>query len=370
MATYNSEAFKTKSGRQITLRHCDVTDIEAFLKFQPQIASETNHTLQVVGRIPERDKIEAAWKSSIEDRLSLRIGAFFGDRVVGQLTFYPESSISHPWTQHIGRFGMMILKDFWGEGVGRRMLEIMEAHARSRGITRIEAMVRTQNDRGVKLYRRMGYRIEGTRKQAALIEGRHQDSFFIAKILEAAPPWRPPVLETDRLVIRPLNISDSLAIFEYASNPNVSRYTLWEPHQTIRDSESYVLNYAFPYYQDQTPEPWGIALKTDPGKVIGTVGLFWVSKISKSMELAYAIGEPYWGQGLVVEASHAAIGYCFKELGVFRIQARCKVENSASARVMKKLGMKHEGTLRAALFHRDRHWDMQYYAILKQEWKT
>src|SRR5690606_8095554 len=134
-----------------------------------------------------------------------------------------------------GRFGMMILKEYWGEGIGRRLLEIMEAHAKNCGITRIEAMVRTQNDRGVKLYRRMGYQIEGTRRQAALIEGTFQDEYFISKLLDAANEWRPPCLETDRLILRALELPDAPAIFEYASNPRVSQYTLWEPHQTVKD---------------------------------------------------------------------------------------------------------------------------------------
>jgi len=56
-----------------------------------------------------------------------------------------------------------------------------------------------RHERGIRLYRRMGYQIEGTRVQAALIEGRFQDELFIAKILKSGAPWRPPVLDTDRL---------------------------------------------------------------------------------------------------------------------------------------------------------------------------
>ena len=80
------------------------------------------------------------------------------------------------------------------------------------------------------------------------------------------------------------------------------------------------------------------------------------------MELAYAIGEEYWGKGLVAEASSAVMDYCFKEFGLKRIQARCKLENEASRRVMEKVGMAFEGTLKSAIFHRDRYWDMHYFA--------
>jgi hypothetical protein len=93
VAIYRSEEFKTKTGRLVTIRHCEASDIDAFLAFQPQAASETNHTLQVAGRVPERTKIEAAWKISIDDDLALRIGAFAEGRMIAQLGLHPESHL-------------------------------------------------------------------------------------------------------------------------------------------------------------------------------------------------------------------------------------------------------------------------------------
>lgn len=181
-------------------------------------------------------------------------------------------------------------------------------------------------------------------------------------IHENKKTWQPPTLETSRLILRPIQLSDAESIYAYAKNPNVCKYTLWETHQSVQDSLSYIEEYIFDYYSKGVPEPLGIALKENPQKIIGTVGCFWVSKRAKSMELAYAIAEEYWGKGLVAEASQAVMDYCFKELSLKRIQARCKAENKASARVMEKIGMTYEGTLKSAIFHRDRFWDMSYYA--------
>jgi ribosomal-protein-alanine N-acetyltransferase len=362
MATYGPEQFTTNSGKTVVFRHCEPSDIGAFLDFQPKIAAETTNTLQVVGKTPDPIKIREVWEADAKSSVSLRLGCFLDSQMIGQLGFYPERQPPHPWTEHIGRFGMFVLQEFWGQGIGRRLLEIMESHARSIGIRRIEATVRTKNERGIKLYSRMGYEIEGTRKHAALIDGEMHDEFFIAKLLDEDSSWNPPILETERLLLRPLEPSDAAAIFEYASNPNVSRFTLWEPHKTIKDSESYVLDYALPYYREKTPEPLGLALKDNPRKIIGTVGCFWTSKQAKAMELAYALAEEHWGKGIVAEASQAVMDYCIKEFSLKRIQARCKVENKASARVMEKVGMTYEGTLRSAIFHRGRFWDMSYYA--------
>ena len=174
-------------------------------------------------------------------------------------------------------------------------------------------------------------------------------------------------LETERLILRPLKPTDAKNIFEYAKNPSVSLFTLWEPHKDVSDSLKFITEYAQPLYKEQVPEPFGLILKSNPQKVIGTVGCFWVSKPSQTMELAYAIAEPFWGRGLVAEATDAILDYCFKNLKVNRIQSRCKIENKASKRVMEKVGMTYEGTLKSAIFHRNRFWDLHYYAILKAD---
>lgn len=185
--------------------------------------------------------------------------------------------------------------------------------------------------------------------------------------------WFPPTLQTDRLVLRALTEFDAPKIFAYASNPNVSQFTLWEPHRSVQDSVSFVRDYVLPSYKKHQPEPFGITLKSSPNLVIGTVGCFSVAGRGSehTMELAYALSDLYWGQGLVVEASMSVLSWVFSEYSqIERIQARCKLENQASARVMQKLGMKHEGKLRNAIYHRGRHWDMLYYSVLRAEWLT
>jgi putative acetyltransferase len=192
MAELKPETFVTsRTHRSLTLRSLRGTpeDVDAYLAFQPQIAAETTHTLQVVGSPPERDRMVAGFTAMLSDELALRVGFFepatqsSPERLVGMLGFHPESSPPHPWTRHVGSFGMMILQEYWGEGLGRKLLEIIDTHARTKGFTRIEAKVRTANSRGVKLYERAGYAIEGTRREAAFIDGVFHDEYFIGKLL-------------------------------------------------------------------------------------------------------------------------------------------------------------------------------------------
>lgn len=363
MATLEPQKFVARNGRELVFRHLSPDDAEAFLKFRNQVPNDSTHTMQYVGMtFPSVEETEKRLKFQKEDPLILNVGVFDGGQVVGYLNFRVPFH-DHPWVNHLAHFGMMVLKEWWGQGVGKKLLELQDTHAKALGIQRIEAMVRVNNERGVTLYERNGFEIEGTRKKAAKIDGNFVDEYFIAKVFsDESHQWTPPTLETERLILRPLKLEDAEAIFEYAQNANVTKYTMWEPHKSVNDSLDYIKDYAFNYYRKGVPEPLGITFKKAPNKVIGTVGCFWAKKASRGMELAYAISEEHWGKGIVAEASLAVMSYCFKEFQLKRIQAHCKADNKASARVMEKIGMSFEGTLRSSIFHRNQFWDMHCYA--------
>tara|TARA_R110000868_G_scaffold142387_1_gene359692 strand:+ start:638 stop:1165 length:528 start_codon:yes stop_codon:yes gene_type:complete len=174
--------------------------------------------------------------------------------------------------------------------------------------------------------------------------------------------WLPPTLKTNRLTLRGLKLEDAEAIFLYAKNPNVALYTMWDAHRSVKDTQDFIQHYVFSKYQNQEPEPFAII--DESNQLIGTVGCFKVK--NHAMELAYALAESEWGKGYIAEAAKEVLDFCFKEYGVERIQCRCKAENVQSERVMQKIGMTYEGTLRRDVFHRDKFWDMKYYSILKK----
>ena len=181
--------------------------------------------------------------------------------------------------------------------------------------------------------------------------------------------WTPPHLETPRLRLRPLRLTDVDDVFAYASNPNLTRYTLWDTHRTREDSFRFVHNYAQSRYEEGHADPLGLILKDGPDAVIGTVGVFWNTRENRALELGYALAEPYWGRGLIAEAGRAVIDYAFASTDALRVQAHHMAENVASGRVLEKLGLTREGTLRQALWHRGRAWDIVVYSLLRAEWR-
>ncbi|MGL4442481.1 MAG: GNAT family N-acetyltransferase, partial [Alsobacter sp.] len=157
-------------------------------------------------------------------------------------------------------------------------------------------------------------------------------------------------------------------VFAYASRPEVARYTLWEAHRTWSDAAFFVREYAPGRYADGVPEPLGIALRAAPDWVIGSIGVFWTARQHATMELGYALGTDHWGRGLIVEAARTLLDHAFACYPVERLQARVIVGNTASVRVVEKLGLRHEGRLRSSLFRRGHFEDVDYFAVLRGEW--
>lgn len=177
--------------------------------------------------------------------------------------------------------------------------------------------------------------------------------------------WNIPQLETSRLILRPLELSDAPAIFAYASKPEVAHFVTWPAHKTMADTEAY-LHFAFSSYAQGMLEPLGIVLKENPSLIIGTIGAFWSSKPHKIIELGAVLDNLYWGNGFVAEALAKLVEVSWEHYDVNRIQGRCSKLNTRSASMMKKLGMKHEGTLYQSFMCKGECWDMEMFSLTKK----
>jgi ribosomal-protein-alanine N-acetyltransferase len=176
-----------------------------------------------------------------------------------------------------------------------------------------------------------------------------------------------PDIETERLILRRLTIDDAPSIFEYASDPEVPVHMTWDVHESVDTTREFISMVLANYDDPQTDVwTWGIVLK-ETGRVVGACSIFGKGQ-SMRAELGYWIGRPYWGQGLVPEATRAMIKVGFEQMGLNRIEARAFKENVASARVMEKCGMTYEGTLREQMLVKGRFRDCKMYSILRREY--
>ncbi|MDF3005968.1 MAG: acetyltransferase family [Oscillospiraceae bacterium] len=148
----------------------------------------------------------------------------------------------------------------------------------------------------------------------------------------------------ERLVLRPVVLTDAQAIFEYSSRPSVGPNAGWKPHESIKETLD-IMNLMF--LEQETV--WGIVIKKT-GELIGTIGLIADPKRENSLAkmVGYAISDLHWGRGYMTEAVRGAIQHGFDRCGLTIISAYCYPENVRSRRVIEKCGFVYEGTLRLA----------------------
>jgi [ribosomal protein S5]-alanine N-acetyltransferase len=174
----------------------------------------------------------------------------------------------------------------------------------------------------------------------------------------------PEQIETERLVLRKPHLGDARAIFEgWAQDQEVTRYLTWSPHQQIEETQEFV-QHCLSAWEQATRFPYMITLKEN-GQVIGMID----PRIEgPKVGIGCGAARAYWGKGYVPEATRAIIDWAFQQPSIYRVYATTDVENIASRRVLEKVGMQCEGTLRKYMLHpnmSDIPRDSYMYAITK-----
>lgn len=173
-------------------------------------------------------------------------------------------------------------------------------------------------------------------------------------------------LETDRLILRRFNIDDAREMFyNWASDEEVVKYLTWSPHKNVEVTEEFI-NSCIQGYEKSEFYQWVLEIK-ETHELIGSISVTKVIDEISSMELGWVIGRKYWGKGYTAEAAKAIIAMFFDKVGVNCIYACHDVDNINSGRVMRKVGMKYEGTLRQNMKNNRGIVDSMRYSILRAD---
>jgi [ribosomal protein S5]-alanine N-acetyltransferase len=174
-----------------------------------------------------------------------------------------------------------------------------------------------------------------------------------------------PTLTTPRLVLRPFSRADADAVCKLAGAREIAQYTLHIPYPYERQmAVTWIASHA-----DRFARGEGVTLAVtlrDSGDLVGAMGLS-VDDENDNGELGYWIGVPYWGRGYATEAAKALLAYGFGKLNLHRIYACHLAPNVASGRVMQKLGMVREGTLREHVAKWGQRYDLVMYGLMRSE---
>ncbi len=171
--------------------------------------------------------------------------------------------------------------------------------------------------------------------------------------------------DTAKCTIRPWRLEDAADLAQLLNNKNILnnlRDGLPYPY-TKKDAEDFISSMRS---ADPT-KTFAFAITADD-KVAGSIGVFRCDNIhSRTAEMGYYIGEPYWGRGLGTSAVKQVCNYIFEHTDIIRIFAEPFDYNAASCRVLEKAGFHLEGILRKNAVKNGRVLDMKMYSLVKEE---
>lgn len=174
---------------------------------------------------------------------------------------------------------------------------------------------------------------------------------------------------TNRLHIRPVNTTDSKAIFEYRSDSETNRYLSLIP-ENVDDVTDFIAKTSS---EINIPGTWFqfVIIEGDSNALIGDIGIHFLETDSENrqVEIVYTLHKNYRGKGYATEALTEIINYLTNSLNKHRIIASIDPTNLASIRLMERLGFRKEAHFKKSLFFHGEWVDDLIYAILAEEWK-
>ena len=176
------------------------------------------------------------------------------------------------------------------------------------------------------------------------------------------------VLETERLLLRPFAVEDAEAMYRnWACDPEVTKYLTWPVHVSPEATAELLADWVSQYARKDYYS-WAIVLK-ELGQPVGSISIVTHKDEAEKATVGYCIGRRWWRKGITSEALGLVIDYLIGEVGMNRVESYHDANNPNSGAVMRKCGMKYEGTLRQSDRNNQGICDACYYAILAEEWK-
>ncbi|MBS4190810.1 GNAT family N-acetyltransferase [Bacillus sp. FJAT-49705] len=172
-----------------------------------------------------------------------------------------------------------------------------------------------------------------------------------------------PELETEKVILRKLQMSDAPRMFSYFSKDEVTKfYDLDTFTSEIQAAD--LIERLLNRYHERKQIRWAIVLK-ETGLFIGTCGFHAIEEEHWKAEIGYELHPDHWGQGTMTEVIGAVIQYGFNEMKLNRIEAFYDPQNISSGRVLEKNGFVYEGVLKKRFFEKGKFVDAAISAIIK-----
>ncbi|MGD6962344.1 GNAT family N-acetyltransferase [Fictibacillus phosphorivorans] len=177
-----------------------------------------------------------------------------------------------------------------------------------------------------------------------------------------------PTLETDRLILRRIVLEDAESIFDHwLSDERVMDNLIKGAHKSLSETIERVKE-VVSNYDSQEFCYWGMELKEN-GKLIGAIDLFNFDQLTENCEVGYLMGYQWWNKGYGTEALKTVIEFGLRDMNIHKISAAHNTDNPASGRIMEKVGMEQEGTIKHMIRNAKNHYkDCAVYGLLQEDY--
>jgi len=176
------------------------------------------------------------------------------------------------------------------------------------------------------------------------------------------------ILETKRLIIRPIKLDDKNEVFSYRSDRETNKYQGWIP-TTLSDVESFIGNIS---KQINEPGTWFqfIIIEKETQKIVGDLGIHFIDRENKQAEIGCTLNKKFQNKGYATESVKRVIDYLFKELNKHRIITSIDPENKNSIRLVERIGFRKEAHFVESLFINEKWVDDLIYAMIEKDWEN
>ena len=181
--------------------------------------------------------------------------------------------------------------------------------------------------------------------------------------------FAPPLLETGRVLLRPLVLGDADALRRCAGAREIADGMISIPHPYPEDEAARYLVAQEEDFRAGRSVAFALGRKND-GTLMGVIEIRGVDRIHFQAEVSFWLAVPFWGEGYMTEALAPALDYAFRELKVNRLYAHHMVRNPASGKVLEKNGFQPEGLLRQRVWKCGRFEDVVLLSLLRRDWES
>jgi len=168
-----------------------------------------------------------------------------------------------------------------------------------------------------------------------------------------------PILSTERLLLRKIQIEDLDSLVKYANNKKIADRIVNIPYPYREPDAVFRIGFVVKGFKEKTRYVFSIISK-EREELIGEISLHFLDKGNNHAQMAYWIGEPLWNNGIATEAATAILKFGFERLNIDLIYSDCHIENIGSEKVMHNNGMKKHS----------RKGNLLLYRLTKEEYKV